>query len=404
MNDKAYKFLFRLGMTFILIWAPLALGAVPKRIWSITPILAIITVLTFMWLWRLNNGLHTMQCPIRKTGLDKPLFAFVTLAVVSFVFSIYKYDSFYALLRLLSYVAVFSLVVNNYNKSLRNYLIGLVICIGTGLSVYGLLQYFGFFSHQWWNPADFLASTYVNHNHFSGYLELVIPVTIGAITAYRGQGGKIKKILLPGGLIIMLMAFVFAQSRGAWLSLGISLFLMNIILVRREILKKRNLVISIVLVSLVFAFLYSSGGLVSRRIESIKEVTKGEASVGMRLAIWQGTVDIISCNPWLGTGIGTFAWGFPRHRPMVLANVSVHYAHNDYLHMAAEMGIFALPIMLLLLIRIIFLGLSRAAPVAVGCAIGILSLSLHGLVDFNFHIPANMILVAVCAAIIMKES
>jgi len=38
-----------------------------------------------------------------------------------------------------------------------------------------------------------------------------------------------------------------------------------------------------------------------------------------------------------------------------------------------------------------------------GCAIGVLSMALHGLVDFNFHIPANMILFTIYAAIIMAE-
>jgi hypothetical protein len=39
-----------------------------------------------------------------------------------------------------------------------------------------------------------------------------------------------------------------------------------------------------------------------------------------------------------------------------------------------------------------------------GCAIGILSLSLHGLIDFNFHIPANMLLFSVYAGLIMAPA
>jgi len=403
MIDKIYKTLFWIGLAFILVWSPLAFGAVPARIWSITPVLLVVIMLTFLWLWRINNRDKEKELKAEEASLGRIIAAFVGLAVISFIFSIYKYDSFYTLLRLLSYVAIFHLILNHYSNIFRRHLLSLIICVGAALSMYGLLQYFGFLPHPWWNPKDFVAATYVNHNHFAGYLEMAMPVAIGVLIGIKGYGLKIK-LLLISAIAIMSTAFIFAQSRGAWISLGISLFVMNIILVRRKILKKESLIIFALLIVLAFTFVYISGGLVLKRIESIKEIGTGEASMNTRFAIWQGTIDMISHNPLIGTGIGTFVWGFPRYRPMALANITVHYAHNDYLHMAAEMGIFALPIMLLILVRIISSGLSKDDPVVIGCAIGILSLSLHGLVDFNFHIPANMILVAVCAAIIMKES
>ena len=405
MWNKIYNFIIWAGLTFLLIWSPLAFGAVPKRIWSITPVLLISTFLVFLWLWKLNNGPRsTFHGPqMKKTALDKPILAFVGLAVISFIFSIYKHDSFYALLRLFVYVGIFYFIVNNYSWNLRRYLISLVICAGTALSAYGLLQYFGILPHPWWEPKDFLAATYVNHNHFAGYLELAIPVAVGVLIGIKSCGSKIKLFLISA-IVIMLTAFIFAQSRGAWICLGISLFAMNIILIKKKFIKKESLLIFVLLIVLTFMLFYATDGLVSKRIESIKEIGTGEASMNTRFAIWQGTIDMISHNPLIGTGIGTFTWGFPRYRPMTLASISVNYAHNDYLHMAAEMGLFALPIMLIILVRIISSGLSKADPVVIGCAIGILSLSLHGLVDFNFHIPANMILVAVYAAIIMKES
>ena len=63
-------------------------------------------------------------------------------------------------------------------------------------------------------------------------------------------------------------------------------------------------------------------------------------------------------------------------------------------------------IMLWIFAIVIKRGIKKAGvdPIKFGCAIGILSLSLHGLVDFNFHIPANMILFTLCAAIVMGKS
>jgi len=44
-----------------------------------------------------------------------------------------------------------------------------------------------------------------------------------------------------------------------------------------------------------------------------------------------------------------------------------------------------------------------ANPYAFGCAIGVLSLAIHGLVDFNFHISANMIVFVLWIAIVIGE-
>lgn len=399
---KIYRYLLYAGVTAILIFTPLARGAV--RIWSITPVLLIVTLLVFLWLWKLNNRQKIPEAKLHVTALGMLIFAFVVLAVISFIFSIYKHDSFYALLRLLSYVGLYYLVLNNYSRKLRRYLIGLVICIGTGISVFGLLQYFGFLSHSWWHPEIFLAATYVNHNHFAGYLELIIPVTIGAIILYKSSGIVVRTALI-GALAVMVSAFVFSQSRGAWISLSISLFLMNILLIRGNVLKMRSLLIMFLVIAAIFSLAYLNEGSISRRIDSISDVASGEATLETRLQIWDGTIDMIKANPLIGTGIGTFVWGFPRYRPMGL-NVRAHYTHNDYLHMTAEMGILAFPLMIFILAIIIRRGLTKGVfhPVVLGCTIGMLSLSLHGLVDFNFHIPANMILFVVYAAIIMKET
>ncbi len=404
MLNKIYKTLIFCGLTFILVWSPLAFGAVPKRVWSITPILLAVALIAFLWLWRLNNVRKTLYTKLHITSFDILIFLFVSLASISFIFSIYKHDSFYALLRLLSYVGLYYLILNNYSRELRRYLIGLVICVGTGISVFGLFQYFGFLPHWWWNPENFLASTYVNHNHFSGYLELVIPVTIGAIILYKFSGIALR-IALIGSLVIMMSAFIVAQSRGAWISLSIALFVMNILLIRINILRMRSLLIMFFIAAAIFSLAYLREGSISRRVNSISDVALGEATLETRLQIWDGTIKMIKANPLIGTGIGTFVWGFPHYRPVGL-NARAHYAHNDYLHMTAEMGVMVLPLMIFILVIIIGRGLTKGVfhPVVLGCAVGMLSLSLHGLVDFNFHMPANMLLYVVYAAIVMKET
>jgi hypothetical protein len=86
--------------------------------------------------------------------------------------------------------------------------------------------------------------------------------------------------------------------------------------------------------------------------------------------------------------------------------------------MMAEMGVLALPLMIWMIGTVITAGFrgeegkgagqSNAFGlingILLGCAVGILSLALHGLVDFNFHITANILLVACFAGLIMRRT
>ena len=108
MRNNRFKLFMWFGLAAVLIFTPLARGAV--RIWSIAPVLIVIYSLLFIWLRKLNSGEE------KRPDVDKPaitdgfILIFAILAIASFVFSIYKHDSFYALLRLFAYIGIFYLV------------------------------------------------------------------------------------------------------------------------------------------------------------------------------------------------------------------------------------------------------------------------------------------------------
>jgi len=155
---------------------------------------------------------------------------------------------------------------------------------------------------------------------------------------------------------------------------------------------------------------------VAQRLRFVEQVNN-EGFLEGREKMWKGSIEMIKANPLIGTGIGTFEWGFPRYRPEGL-NVRANFAHNEYLQMMTEMGLLALPLMLWIIFFLVSSGLkwedkskfdkSKGSlglleAVVLGSAIGILSLSIHGLVDFNFHIPANMLTLSVLAGIISRR-
>ncbi|MFA5146597.1 MAG: O-antigen ligase family protein [Candidatus Omnitrophota bacterium] len=399
-----YRAFLLSGVSFLLVFAPVARGAV--RIWSITPVLLIELLLVFAWLWRVNNRVHSPQSTVHRkfarTEIDLPIALFVILAVVSAFLSVYKHDSIYAVMKLFGYVGVYYLVVNEFDREMIKRLLNIVIFTGAALSLCGIMQYADLLPREWWVPKEFLAATYVNHNHFAGYLELVIPVVIGMIVngvRSRELGVRRKEIVLVMALVMMMAAFILAQSRGAWCSLGFAVLVMIAILGKSRSGRGRHFFMIFVLLFITFLSIYLNIDLITQRIDQ----PAGEASLAIRMKIWRGSMEMLARNPFTGTGIGTFIWAFPRFRPPEL-QVMANFAHNDYLQMAAEMGLAAPAIMLWIFISAIRRGAAKGAshPVRLGCAMGALSLAIHGITDFNFHITANMLLFTVYLAVIMK--
>lgn len=400
MCDKHYKNILWGGAAALLIFAPLCRGAV--RLWSITPVLLVIYSLVFLWFWRLNNHRETIVSLIRSP-LDLLIFLFGVLAVISSIFSIDHHNSFYTLLRLLGFVGFYYLVLNNFDSKMRNRLLGVVLGLATALSLYGLLQYFGIFGHSWWFPENFLAATYVNHNHFAGFLELVIPVALG-ILASCPSGRFYLRLGLACALAVLSAAFILTQSRAGWLSLGVALSVMVFILAQKAGQRKKNLFVFCLIGVVIFGFLYIQRGTLLKRVKETTALSAPEKdpSFETRLKIWQASLKMVGDRPWAGFGLGAFDAGFYPYRPEALDTRPV-YAHNDYLHMAAEMGVLAPLLMIGILFVLLKTGLRRGADfITLGCTAGVLSLAFHGLADFNFHIPANMLLLTVYAAFIMS--
>lgn len=389
-----YKKIIWLGASLLITAAPFLRGAVWA--WTIYAGIAIIGLLLFIWLWKLNN--HNNYNFIH-TPLDIPLFIFIIIAIISFSFSIYKYNSFYSLFRLIACVGIFYLIVNNYDYLMMLRTLNIVIYVGIILSIYGLLQYYNILPHPWWDKKYFLSSTYVNHSHFAGFLELVIPVTIGVML--QRNKNIFKKIFLFIGLLIMLSAFIFTQSRGAWISFIITLPIMYIVFLKRKMINKKTFLISCTVLILIICFLSIYSPLVRKRVDTFRTE---DNSFQTRIKIWQGTYNMIKDKPITGVGIGNFSWRFPQERPKGL-NYKAYFAHSDYLQLAAEMGIPAFIIIVWLLSIVVYKGLTNNNyPEIIGCTTGVLCLSLHGSIDFNFHIPANMLLFIVYIAFILKSN
>ena len=164
----------------------------------------------------------------------------------------------------------------------------------------------------------------------------------------------------------------------------------------RHDVPRRGGVAVIILISVVTALLLLQvfGGRVSGRFD-----VQGLSDEG-RLDVYRSTLKMIADNPWFGTGLGTFAWGFPAFRS---ANISMwgvwDRAHSTPLELASDLGlplagiiILAWLIILIVLIRGIAIRRRDLMVPIAGFAVAILSLA-HSTIDFSLQIPGYAIVV-----------
>jgi O-antigen ligase len=141
-----------------------------------------------------------------------------------------------------------------------------------------------------------------------------------------------------------------------------------------------------------------------------------------RVAEWKSVAELIRQHPWTGVGLGCFEFAFTRVQSTQLTLIADH-AHNDYLELAAELGIPGA----ILFFSLIFFVVARAArttlrsrlnagpshpapsrsaqshfspsnldrALCIGAVAGASALLVHSTADFNLYIPANALVFAV---------
>jgi len=392
MSSTLYRNIIRYGLFAVMVFAPLVLGG--NRLFPVTVIELSVLTLVFVWFWHMDNE---TRWNFKRTPLDLPISGFALLGVLSVVFGIYLHAGLLSLIWMFTVIAVYYLVVNNFSERASGRLIFTMVITGAALSLYGFAQRFLGLAHPWWADERFISSTYVNHNHFAGYLEMSIPVALGMFYTRKDAANRLWLALC---LAVMMAAFIFAQSRGAWISLTAATLLVTYSLSRSKVISKYAFYAVGLFLILSVTVIYSGEDSLSERLGSMTDV-KGDASIISRVEMWRGTAMVAKDNPLTGIGMGTLEWEYPKYRPLGFYS-KVDYAHNDYLQMAAEMGLFVLPIMAWMLFIILKKGhLLLKRPIYAGITTGLLSIIIHGFADFNFHIPANMLLAVILCAILM---
>lgn len=316
---------------------------------------------------------------------------------------------------------------------LRNFL----IFFGLALAVFGLLQHFTWNGKFFWvielrvqPPSPF--GPFVNHNHFAGYLEMLAPIPVALILrrAIRGE----LAVLYGFAAAMMGLAIIMSLSRGGMISLVASLMFVVAFgfkpSTRRAAAERfgaressRTWPVAASRIGALAVMLFTIGvGVWWVGADSvIKRLEKGELTLDgadkqpgketffhSRGWIWRDTTAMIRDNWVTGVGLGAYPTAYTIYSTRDrMAPVS--QAHNDFLQILADGGIFGAIIALwfIFLVARDTLRASRhqnplIAATALGCASGLFALMVHSLFDFNLQIPSNALLFLVLTSVVSR--
>ncbi len=409
--------IIEIGLMSLIVFTPLAFGTV--QVWSITTVHLITLFMLTFWLIKMT-ALGNFK--LAKTVLDLPILLFLGIAVITTLTSIYPYVSKIELYKIINYVLLYYLVVNNIrDKAQIKRIVILVVIVGTSLAIYGLYNYFNGIEKIYTLDKKYylgmVTSTYVNHNHIGGYFELAIPLAIGLMLAKEHllRRGKISKIssvifgsLLPlTAAVTMIIALVFTYSRGAWIGfLGSMIVLGTIIALWLKILRgwsrpRKWGTFAVIALIIISAAMFMPED-IKQRATTLLEFKEGEfedMSIQGRLIVNRNTLEMIKDYPILGSGPGTFNILYPKYRDPRLRTF-MNATHNDYLQYAEEMGLFGIGSFIILLVLFFKKSLNLIKNLqdkylqglTIGFLVSISAIAIHGLVDFNLQILANALL------------
>ena len=332
---------------------------------------------------------------------------------------------------MIAYAIVFIVALNTYREGWQIRKILGVIAIAGGLAAsVGLLQrLFGLHSVYGMNESPdndqiITAGTFSNRNNFGVHLLLALGATLALIGNYYGKAAKsyhLKNVMqfrrMPAAdrqvlLAYLINAFVLVVcivqtgSRGALLASVLSALIVSGFLSRRF---KGNDVFGVVLFTLILglcvAFSVAGDILVPRFMEFADTATPQ-----MRVVIAKDLWNVFCRFPIIGIGHGAMAFIYPIYQTLQTPLTVVH-ADNDFAEQLAETGVVGIVLILALMAivgRAMFRCLRRLHGaiklLPYGLFFGLLAAVIATATTWGMHVPANAIVVAVYAAMIVRLS
>jgi len=283
-------------------------------------LLFFLTIISF-FAWLAKQILVEKEIKFRKTSLDAPVLIFLAIAILSAIFSVDKYSSFFGfygrfsdgLIILISCVLLYFLLTNygsstSIDRVVRVFLISAALVIlMTLLSIFGV-----------WGKllGDRLPQMMLqrNFNPVAGSLEglaMFLSVLVVLLVMMILQSSVIFNYLLLIGAVGLLLIIDFSV---AWLTLILTLSIFTIFALRKRLFKEKatKILLPMLLIVIAGISLMINYQLLITNLKLPKEQILGQ---GTSFEIGVTTLFDNIKNSLLGSGIGTFFYDFSKEKP-----------------------------------------------------------------------------------------
>lgn len=348
-----------------------------------------------------------IEIPRNRVLLPALAFGLLVILQTALGGSAYPQASWGEFLKLLSYGLVFFLVSATVRSEQdENRLVGALLLVGFLAAFLGVLQYFTAGGKIYWSLFDpnwIPFGPYINKNHFAGLMEMTIPLALGLLLS-----GSLRAELRPLAAflaVVMSASLILSGSRAGTLAFALEVICFIILI--STIKRSPRWLPSVALILLLAGGMLYWLGLepVLTRISTLGEL-RTEPSYQTRLVAYHDTWRMFRARPFFGSGFGTYGETFARYNSQVIEG-RWHHAHNDYLELLAETGLFgavAAALFLWLFLSKAFRNLQEAKSrshrsLVLGALVGVFGILVHSIADYNLHTPANALIFFVLVAI-----
>ncbi|HSW87816.1 MAG TPA: O-antigen ligase family protein [Candidatus Saccharimonadales bacterium] len=359
-------------------------------------------IIIFAWC---SKMLVQKRFSIQRTPLDIPILLFLLSQIISTIFSLDQYVSFWGyysrfnggLLSTITYILLYYAFVSNLEKKHVLRILHVTLFSGLIVALWGLPSHFGYdptcfvfrgnFDVACWTdafqPKIRIFSTLGQPDWLAAYLGVLIPLSLAfGIKKFHNfqtiMKDKSKNLLLTTYYLLLTTLFyidlLFTRARSGFIAVWVSLlffFAAYLLVNKKQLLQKYILAIFVIIVGITF-FVGTPLGQLERFtftgvqqlfvkqpavVAKKKPVTAppapivgefgGTDSGKIRLFVWKGALDAWKHYPLFGTGVETFAFAYYKFRPAGHNMTSeweylYNKAHNEYLNYLATTGIFGL--------------------------------------------------------------
>lgn len=271
-----------------------------------------------------------------RTELNLPIVIFFTISALSIAWSTHPVVSANALWRKLAeYLLIYFIVfdVASERRVIRNIMVAMsvsvvIVCID---GIFQKLTGHDFIRNYPLHSLERITASFKFPNALSGWFLIVVFPLISIFAFYEKE---LKRKVLYGALLaLMAYCVFFGFTRGAFVSFIIGAVLMLILLGGR--ISIYAAIAIILAVPLLVIFLPEE---VKNNVYVLKLFSG--SSTEHRIKVWTAGWRMFLEKPILGQGLNTFMSNYERFR--LPGDYGVWYAHNTYLQIAAEIGIFGL--------------------------------------------------------------